>query len=132
MGALADGALALGGDVIGVIPRALATREVAHANLSELVVVETMHERKAAMTDRSDAFAVLPGGFGTLNETFEAITWRQLGLHDKPIGLLDVGGFYAPLVAAMDAMVGEGFVSQADRAIVIVEKDAEKLLDALG
>jgi uncharacterized protein (TIGR00730 family) len=115
MGVLADAALANGGEVIGVIPRQLVQWEVAHQGLTRLDVVESMHERKARMFDLSDAFVALPGGFGTLDEMFEMLTWRQLGFGDKPCALLDVDGFYSPLVDMMDRMVDRGFVPANDR-----------------
>jgi uncharacterized protein (TIGR00730 family) len=110
MGALANAALEAGGAVIGVIPRALVDREIAHRGLTELRVVESMHERKAEMEQLSDGFIALPGGFGTLEEVLEIITWSQLGLHRKPIGFLDVGGFYAPLRDQFARGVEEGFI----------------------
>ena len=131
MGALADGALAAGGEVVGVIPRFLQEREVDHDGLSELHVVETMHERKMLMADLSDAFVVLPGGIGTLEELVEMLSWSQLGLHRKPIGLLDTGGFWAPLVDLLDHMTVEGFVSVDHRRLLLAADDAESLLDAM-
>jgi uncharacterized protein (TIGR00730 family) len=132
MGELADAVVVAGGETIGVIPRRLVDRELAHAGLSELHVVETMHERKALMAELSDAFVVLPGGAGTLDELFEALTWRQLGLHSKPLALLDVDGFFAPLLALADHLVEEGFVQEAFRALLLVERDASALLDRLA
>lgn len=111
MGVLADAALAAGGEVIGVLPRSLSHREIAHDNLSELHLVETMHERKALITDLSDAFGVLPGGIGTLDEFFEAFTWAQIGIHSKPIALINIDGFYAPLLAHLRNTVAAGFLS---------------------
>ncbi len=115
MGVLADAALLAGGEVIGVIPEQLVGWEVAHSRLSRLEVVANMHERKARMFDLSDAFIALPGGFGTLDEMFEMLTWRQLGLGDKPCGFLDVAGFYAPLIAMLDRMVEQGFLRAEHR-----------------
>ena len=115
MGVLADAALTANGEVIGVIPHQLVGWEVAHPGLSRLEVVATMHERKARMFDLSDAFIALPGGFGTLDEMFEMLTWRQLGLGDKPCGFLDVAGFYAPLIAMLDRMVEQGFLRAEHR-----------------
>jgi uncharacterized protein (TIGR00730 family) len=115
MGIVADAALAAGGEVIGVIPEQLVGWEVAHAGLTRLEVVANMHERKARMFDLSDAFIALPGGFGTLDEMFEMLTWRQLGLGDKPCAFLDVDGFYAPLIAMMDRMVEERFLHPDQR-----------------
>ena len=115
MGIVADAALAAGGEVIGVIPEQLVGWEVAHTGLTKLEVVANMHERKARMFDLSDAFVALPGGFGTLDEMFEMLTWRQLGLGDKPCAFLDVDGFYAPLAAMMDRMVEERFLHADQR-----------------
>lgn len=131
MGAVADGALAQGGRVIGVIPRGLVDRELAHPGASELVVVDSMHERKAEMERRSDAFVALPGGSGTLDELFEVWTWRQLGLHGKPVALLDVGGYWGPLVSCLDHMVREGFLDGAEREGLLVGADGGRLLDAI-
>src|SRR5690349_4445705 len=115
MGVVADAALKAGGEVYGVIPRALVDREIAHTGLTELFVVADMHERKARMADLADGFIALPGGAGTLEELFEVWTWAQLGLHTKPLGLLDVDGFYEPLATMLDHMVEEGFLSAAKR-----------------
>lgn len=132
MGAVADAALASGGEVVGVIPRALEEREIAHTGLSELRVVGSMHERKAVMSDLSDGFVVLPGGLGTLEELFEVWTWAELGVHDKPCGVLDVAGYYAPLIAFLDHGVREGFVRPAQRARLVVDDDPARLLDRLA
>lgn len=132
MGALADAALEHGGRVTGVIPEALWEREVAHTGLSELFVVGSMHERKALMAERADAFVALPGGAGTLEEFFEAWTWAQLGIHAKPVALLNVGGFYDPLLALVDHMAAEGFVGAQQRAMVLVAEEPEALLAALA
>jgi uncharacterized protein (TIGR00730 family) len=115
MGVVADAALAAGGEVVGVIPEQLVNWEVAHRGVTRLEVVANMHERKARMFDLSDAFVALPGGFGTMDEMFEMLTWRQLGLGDKPCAFLDVDGFYAPLVAMMDRMVAERFLHAEQR-----------------
>lgn len=131
MGAAADGALAAGGRVIGVIPRALADLEVAHAGLTDLQLVDSMHERKARMADLSAAFAALPGGLGTLDEWFEIWTWAQLGFHHKPIGLLNFEGFFDPLLAFLDQLVDGGFVRPEHRAMAAVERDCETLLEKL-
>jgi hypothetical protein len=131
MGAVADAALEDGGRVTGIIPQALWRREVGHTGLTELLVVDTMHERKALMADRADAFVALPGGAGTLEELFEAWTWAQLGIHDKPVGLLNVGGFFDPLLAMLDHMVEQRFVRPAHRAMVCVDEGAERLLARL-
>ena len=118
MGTVADAVLAAGGKVVGVIPRQLVEREVAHAALTEMHVVETMHQRKTRMYELSDAFVALPGGFGTMDEMFEMLTWAQLGLHKYPCAFLDVRGYYAPLRTMMDHMVSEGFVRQEHRETV--------------
>jgi uncharacterized protein (TIGR00730 family) len=131
MGILADAVLAGGGDVIGVIPRMLFTREVAHEGVTELVDVGTMHERKAAMAERADAFVALPGGLGTLEELFEALTWTQIGIHAKPCGLLDVDGYWDHLLAFLDHTVAEGFVSSRNRDFLTVADDPDQLLDQL-
>jgi uncharacterized protein (TIGR00730 family) len=132
MGQVADAALAAGASVTGVIPRTLMEREVGHAGLTELHVVETMHERKQMMAERSDAFLALPGGIGTFEELFEVWTWRQLGYHDKPVGLLDVQGYYAPLLGFMDRTVDSGFVSAPQRALLLTGTDPADLLSRMG
>ena len=128
MGVVADAALAAGAEVLGVIPQALVARELGHQGITELRVVETMHERKAVMAELADAFVALPGGLGTLDELFEAMTWAQLGLHQKPIGLLEVDGFFAPLVAYLDRAATEGFVRAEHRAALLVASEPELLL----
>ena len=128
MGEVADSVLSAGGEVIGVIPHALWAREVGHRGLTDLRIVETMHERKAMMADLSDAFIALPGGLGTLEEIFEIWTWAQLGLHAKPLGFLDVNGFYSPLMQFLDRAVRERFLKEPHRAIALVDEDAEGLL----
>ncbi len=132
MGAVADAALAAGGEVIGVIPQELVERELAHGGLSELHMVGSLHERKALMALLSDAFVALPGGFGTLDELAEQLTWSQLGLHAKPVGLLDVDGFWRPLVALARHMTDEGYVRESDLRAVVVAAEADALLDELG
>lgn len=132
MGIVADATLAAGSRAIGVIPEALAERELGHSLATELHVVRTMHERKALMADLSDAFVALPGGMGTFDELFEILTWAQLGFHAKPIGLLDVEGYYAPLLAFLDGARDEGFVRPGDRANLLVETDPGRLLDELA
>jgi uncharacterized protein (TIGR00730 family) len=129
MGIVADTVLAGGGEVIGVIPEALMAREVGHAGLTEMHVVRTMHERKALMADRADGFVALPGGFGTFEEFCEVLTWSQLGFHPKPCGLLNVAGYYDPLLALFTRAVDEGFVPPQHRALVIEESDPARLLD---
>jgi uncharacterized protein (TIGR00730 family) len=131
MGVLADAAMAAGGEVIGVMPQALVDREIAHGRISELRVVGSMHERKALMAELSDAFIALPGGAGTLDELFEVYTWAQLGLHDKPCGLLDVEDYYAGLAAFLDHAVRERFVREEHRAMLIVERDPRALIGRL-
>jgi uncharacterized protein (TIGR00730 family) len=131
MGRLADAALAAGGEVIGVIPEALHQREVGHAKLTELHVVSSMHQRKAMMAAYADAFVVLPGGLGTLEETFEIWTWGQLGFHRKPIGLLDVDGFWQPMITMLDRMVDQGFVHPQHRQIVCIDTHVPGLLAQL-
>lgn len=132
MGAVANGALELGGEVDGVIPRALQARELAHGGLTRLHVVASMHERKAKMAELADAFLALPGGMGTLEELSEILTWAQLGLHVKPCGVLDVGGYYRPLVAYFDHAVQEGFLRPEHRRLVLSGDDPEALLDAFA
>jgi len=132
MGVLADAALAGGGEVFGVITRALQAKEVAHDALTSLTVVDSMHERKAAMADAADAFVMLPGGYGTFDEFFEAVSWTQLGIHDKPCGILDVAGYYAPLRALLDEATRQGFVSRVHRELVIAEPEPRRLLDRLA
>lgn len=131
MGAVADAALKEGGEVIGVIPEALVDRELAHRAVSELIVVRSMHERKAKMAALSDAFVAMPGGYGTFEEFCEIITWAQLGLHRKPCALLNVEGYYDPLLTLFDRAVIEGFVYPSNRRLVIQETDPDRLLDLL-
>jgi len=131
MGILADAALAAGGKVVGIIPEHLSDREVAHARLTELHVVGSMHERKAMMMERADAFVALPGGLGTLEELFEVLTWCQLELHAKPCGLLNVRGYWDPLIAMLDRAVGERFLQARHRELLLVEYDIASLLRRL-
>ena len=132
MGVLADAVLEAGGQAIGVIPQSMVDRELAHTGLSELRIVQTMHQRKALMADLADAFAALPGGFGTADELFEILTWAQLGMHHKPIGLLNVAGFFDPLLAWLDRTVEEGLVRSVHRRLLRAAASAEELLDRLG
>ena len=132
MGVIADAVLEAGGEVIGVIPHSLAQREIEHQGLTQLHVVDSMHTRKAMMADLADAFIAMPGGVGTFEEFFEAVTWTQLGLHRKPCGLLNVAGFYTPLAAFIDQAVSEGFIKPVHRASIVVDDDAERLLDTLA
>ena len=129
MGLVADAALAAGGEVIGVIPEQLVTWEVAHKGVSRLEVVANMHERKMRMFDLADAFVALPGGFGTLDEMFEMLTWRQLGIGDKPCAFLDVDGFYAPLLQMIDRMVAERFLHPEQRADLWHGEDIDAMLE---
>lgn len=131
MGAVADAALAAGGEVIGVLPRALAEKEIAHRGLTELRVVASMHERKAMMADLADAFVALPGGVGTLEELFEVWTWAQLGHHTKPCAIFNVAGFYDGLLAFLDGTAREGFMKQLHRDMLIVEDAVPALLGRL-
>ena len=132
MGRVADAALSAGAPVLGVIPRSLMEREVGHRGLTELHVVETMHERKLMMAQHSDAFIALPGGIGTFEELFEVWTWRQLGYHDKPVGLLNVDGYYDSLLDFMRQTVARGFVSDAQNALLQVHTQADDLLDSIA
>lgn len=132
MGIVADAALAAGGRVIGVLPRSLADRELAHAGLTELHVVESMHARKQMMAELGDAFVALPGGIGTLEELFEIWTWALLGHHRKPAALLDADGFYQPLLRFLDQLVADGFVRPVHRDMLVVQPDAERMLAALA
>jgi len=132
MGVLANAALADGGVVHGVITQALKDKEVAHLGLTMLQVVTTMHERKAAMVDESDAFVMLPGGFGTLDEFFEVLTWSQLGIHVKPCGILNVSGFFNPLLELFELATRQRFLRAEHRDMVVIEADPESMIDRLG
>lgn len=132
MGAVADAVLTGGGEVVGVIPDALVQRELAHGHLTELRVVNSMHERKALMAELSDAVIALPGGFGTFEELFETITWSQLGIHRKAIGVLNVGGFYDGLLSLMDHAIKEGFVPVQHRDLILEAAEPETLLDLIS
>ncbi|MEI7527621.1 MAG: TIGR00730 family Rossman fold protein [Elusimicrobiota bacterium] len=131
MGAVADGVLGAGGKVIGVLPRFLKTKELAHEELTELLLVDSMHERKTKMSELCDGVIALPGGFGTLDELFEMLTWGQLGIHKKPVALLNMDGFYDPLLAMVRTMVEKGFLKEADRKMVLISAEAEDLLDKM-
>ncbi len=131
MGVVADAAMGAGGEVIGVIPEHLVDREIAHREVTELHVVGSMHERKALMAELSDAFVVLPGGLGTMEETFEVASWTQLGLYAKPLGLLNVAGYFAPLVTFLDHAVAEGFIVPEHRSLFLVEEEPEAILKRL-
>ncbi|HZT42827.1 MAG TPA: TIGR00730 family Rossman fold protein [Chthonomonadaceae bacterium] len=132
MGAVADAALAAGGTVVGIIPQALVDKELAHAGLSDLRVVGSMHARKAEMAARADAFVALPGGYGTFEEFIEVLTWAQLGIHSKPCGLLNVEGYFDPLLAMFDHALAEGFLRPEHHRLVLVHTEVEELLDALA
>jgi uncharacterized protein (TIGR00730 family) len=132
MGAVADAALAAGGKVIGVIPRAMVDAERAHTGVTDLRIVDTMHQRKALMVELSDAFVAAPGGFGTLDELFETITWAQLGIHRKPVGLLNTNGFYEGLGGFLDRTVEAGFIQPRFRGLIQVDGEPEALLDKLA
>jgi len=131
MGIVADAALAAGGEVIGVLPDKLFEREVAHAGLTELHTVGSMHERKALMSDLADAFVALPGGYGTIEEVVEAVTWTQLGIHAKPVGLLDVEGYFEHLVAFLDRGVADGLLRTESRSLLLCDDDQVRLLERL-
>jgi uncharacterized protein (TIGR00730 family) len=132
MRVVADAVMDHGGSVIGVIPHGLAAREVAHRGVTEMRVVPSMHARKALMAELADAFLTLPGGFGTFEELFESVTWAQLGIHRKPIGLLNVGGYFDHLVRFIDHGVAQGFVPAAGRSLIVVGDEPEALLDRLA
>ena len=131
MGAIADAVLAAGGEAVGVIPEHLMSREIGHKQLTKLHIVRSMHERKEMMADLSDAFIALPGGFGTLEEFFEVLTWSQLGLHLKPCGIVNVLGYYTPLLATLDHAVSERFLKPQNRALVLARETPAALLEAL-
>jgi uncharacterized protein (TIGR00730 family) len=132
MGIIADEVLKLGGQVTGVIPQFLMDKEVGHGGITEMIVTRNMHERKQKMADLADGFIILPGGFGTLEEFFEVLTWLQLGLHGQGIGILNVDGFYDFLFAQMDVMVAKRFLKQANRDLVLNESDPEVLVEKLS
>lgn len=131
MGVIADAALAAGGEVVGVIPYGLLVREVAHERVQPMHVVDSMHERKAKMAELSDGFVALPGGYGTFEELMEIVTWAQLGLHQKPVAVLDVAGYYEPLFAQLDRAAADGFLPPANRELVLRARDVRELLDQL-
>lgn len=132
MGVVADAVLIGGGEVIGVIPEALATKELAHPNITIMHVVPSMHARKARMAELSDAFIAMPGGFGTFEELFEVITWAQLGIHRKPIGLLNVAGYFDPLMELVEHAIAEGFIKPEHRQLIVVCDQPATLLDNLA
>jgi uncharacterized protein (TIGR00730 family) len=131
MGIVADSVMAAGGEVIGIIPKALDRRELANRNVTELRVVDSMHERKALMNELSDGFIALPGGYGTFEELCEMLTWAQLGIHNKPVGLLDIEGYYAPLLSLFDHAVSERFLHPDHRALLLSDTDPNALLDRM-
>lgn len=131
MGAVADGVLNEGGKVIGVLPIFLQEKEIAHKNLTELILVETMHERKTKMAELCDGVIALPGGYGTLEELFEILTWAQLGLHKKPIGILNINGFYDELVNLIDTMVTKGFLKEVNQKMLLISDNIEDLLEQM-
>lgn len=131
MGAVADAVLEHGGRAIGVLPTFMQTREIAHLGLTELIMVESMHERKAKMAELAEGFITLPGGSGTMEEYFEVFTWAQLGLHAKPIGVLNAASYYDPLVALFDRMTGEGFVTSEHRSMMLTSEEPSALLDQM-
>ena len=132
MGALADATLHAGGDIVGVIPQDLAAHELAHPNLTRLCVVGSMHRRKALMSRLAHAYVALPGGYGTLEELFEVVTWAQLGVHHKPIGVLNIAGFYDPVLQAVDHAHRQGFISSRHRGLLVAEGSPAKVLDRLS
>ncbi len=132
MGIVADAVLTAGGEVTGIIPQHLWDKEVGHAGLTELLVVDSMHERKLAMADRADGFIALPGGVGTFEELFEVLTWTQLGIHHKPVAVLDVAGFYAPLLSFLDTAVAAGFLREGHRQLLLSATTPTAVLDLLG
>lgn len=131
MGAVADGTLNAGGKVTGILPHFLQSKEIAHKNLTELIIVETMHERKTKMNDLCEGVIVLPGGYGTLEEFFEMITWAQLGLHKKPIGILNIDGFYDDLIRLVQTMVDKGFLKLVNRDMLLISEDIDELLEKM-
>ena len=132
MGAIADAVLSKGGKVIGVLPNFLRSKEIAHQGLTELILVESMHERKTKMNDLCDGVIALPGGFGTLEELFEMLTWAQLGLHKKPIAILNINGFYDPLIQLTEVMVSKGLLKEANQQMLLVSDTIDDLLDKMN
>ena len=131
MGAVADSVMAGGGRVVGVIPEAMASKEVAHEGLTEMHVVSSMHERKSMMARLADAFVALPGGFGSFEELLEMITWAQLGIHRKPVGILNVSGYYDPLIQLFEGAIEAGFIKPSNRKLFVIEQEADRLLQTL-
>lgn len=132
MGKVAEGTLSQNGKVIGIIPEFLKTKEIAHASLTELITVQTMHERKALMHDKSDAFIALPGGFGTMEELFEILTWAQLNLHQKPVGILNINGYYNPLVQLVETMIASGLLKQEYFGMLLIGDSIEDLISQMN
>lgn len=132
MGKVAEGTLTNKGKAIGIIPEFLKTKEIAHDSLTELITVKTMHERKALMHDKSDAFIALPGGFGTMEELFEILTWAQLNLHQKPIGILNINGFYDPLIQLIETMITSGLLKQEYKAMLLISDSIEDLISQMN
>lgn len=131
MGIIADSILESGGEAIGVLPHFLASKEIAHENLTELILVKSMHERKTKMDELSDGVIALPGGFGTLEEFFEMLTWAQLGLHSKPIGILNIDGFYDDLISLVQNMVSRGFVSKINQKMILLSNEPKELIEKM-
>ena len=131
MGAVANGVLSKGGQVIGVIPNFLKTKEIAHQGLTELISVESMHERKTKMNELCDGVIALPGGFGTLEELFEMLTWAQLGLHSKPIGILNINGYYDSLITLVDTMIDNGFIKNIHKDMILISNEVDDLIDQM-
>ncbi len=131
MGAVADSVMAGGGKVVGVIPEAMASKEVAHDGVTEMHVVSSMHERKSMMARLADAFVALPGGFGSFEELLEMITWAQLGIHRKPVGILNVNGYYDPLIQLFEGAIEAGFIKPRNRQLFVIEQEADRLLQTL-
>lgn len=132
MGKLADGVISAKGEIVGIIPEFLKTKEIAHDELTELITVENMHQRKALMQEMSEGFITLPGGFGTMEELFEILTWGQIGLHKKPIGILNINGYYDSLIQLVDKMVEEGLLNEKHREIILVSDSVEDLISQMN
>ena len=132
MGAVADAALKVGGKVTGIMPRFLKDKEIEHIGLTRLILVDTMHERKSMINDLSDGFIVMPGGYGSMDEFFEILTWAQLGLHQKPVAVLNLKGFYDPLIQLVDSMVEKGFLKPVNREMLLVEENIDDLIEKMS
>jgi uncharacterized protein (TIGR00730 family) len=131
MGVVADAVLHAGGEVVGVLPERLATKELLHPGVQQMHIVDSMHTRKAKMTELSDAFIAMPGGFGTFEELFEVVTWAQLGIHAKPVGLLNTAGYYTPLIHFLEGAISSGFIKEKNRGLIVVEDAPAALLAAI-